>query len=141
MIYDIHPWSSEHILVVNDIIELKPENREKIYELYDIESDEHESFKAQDVEKMLNANNNIPKYAVSISRYGKLKRNKFSPDSFNRLKAISFSDIYVTDSTKFQIDGLYAFDIVKYGLTFNIHSYSPEDFEFLGICTSKKISL
>jgi len=132
LIYNKQPWKSERILLVKKVVPILEENMDELYDVFDIDSDEHASTKALHLEQLINMNDGIDRYVVKFNICGKLDREKFTLESVGKNKAISKICIYVSKSDKFIKNQLYAFDIMKFGVGLFMDMYEDDDFELLG---------
>jgi len=132
LIYNKHPWKSERILLVRKVIQILEENREALHRIYDIEKDELTSFKALELEELFKLNDGVDRYVVEFTMYGKFDRENFKIGDFNKEKIFVRHFVYNTMSDKFNVNQLYTFDIMKFGMNTDIDWYHEDDFEFLG---------
>jgi len=132
LIYNKQPWKSERILLVRKVIPIREENRKQLHRIYDIESDELNSFKALELEDLFRLNDGIDRYVIEFTMYGKFNREKFKIGDFNKEKIFVRHFVYNTTSDKFSVNQLYTFDIMKFGMDVHIDWYHQDDFEFLG---------
>ena len=118
--------------MVRKVIPIREENRDKLHTIYDIESDELNSFKALELEELLKVNDGVDRYVVEFTMYEKYNREKFKIEDFNKGKIFVRHFVYNTTSDKFSVNQLYTFDIMKFGMMVEIDWYHEDDFEFLG---------
>lgn len=132
--YQKHPWKLEKAYLVKKVIPFTEENRDELYRLYDVDSDEHHESTALWIEELIKSSVDVQQYAVRFENKGKINRSNIDVEKLKR-KVMAINEIdsrYVTTDDRFREGQLYAIDTKKYSYNFYISDFSADDFEWLG---------
>lgn len=130
--YRIKPYEYLVMLLVREVVPIKQENNNKLYEMCKMADEAMQEARLIKVKKAISEiSDGKERYVVLFKWCGKLDKNKILSGKLTKEKIFETTFLYITQSKKFTEGQFFSIDGMKYGTQFRMEVYGDDDFTLI----------